>query len=170
MGCEFRIETSAVPELHTDELTARELALVNAYRKAREVAKSNPDALVIGADTLVCLETELFGKPSDTAEAVRMLERLQGRTHQVVTGVCLLRLGAHQRRSFAEVTSVTFRVLDQSAILDYLARIDPFDKAGAYAIQEAGHLIVERISGSYTNVVGFPVERLRDELACWNVL
>lgn len=167
LGCEFRVETASVPELHTEDLTARELALVNAYRKARVVAKSNPDSVVIGADTLVFLGTRLFGKPESRAEAVRMLEELQGVTHQVVTGVCLLHLRAHRQVSFAEITSVTFRALERAAIENYLGRINPLDKAGAYAIQEWGDLIVERIEGSYTNVVGFPMERIREELARW---
>ncbi len=167
MGCEFHVETASVPELHTEDLTARELALVNAYRKARVIAKSNPDYLVIGADTLVFLGSRLFGKPESRAEAIRMIGELQGVTHQVVTGVCLLHLRTHRQVSFAQTTSVTFRPLDRAAIEHYLGKIDPFDKAGAYAIQESGDLIVERIEGSYTNVVGFPMERIREVLARW---
>ena len=164
---EFLVQTSSVPELHTEDLTARELALVNAYRKARDIAKAYPDYLVIGADTLVYLGTRLFGKPADRAEAVRMLEELQGQTHQVVTGVCLLHLRVHRQVNFAETTSVTFKTLDGAGIEQYLQQINPLDKAGAYAIQESGEMIVERISGSYTNVVGFPMERIREELARW---
>ena len=168
LGCEFRVEAGSVPELHTEDLTARELALVNAYRKARVIAKSNPDSLVIGADTLVYLGTRLYGKPGSMAEAIRMLEELQGVTHQVVTGVCLLHLRTHRQVTFAEITSVTFKTLDRAGIEHYLQRINPLDKAGAYAIQESGELIVERIFGSYTNVVGFPMERIREELERWD--
>jgi septum formation protein len=96
-----------------------------------------------------------------------MLERLQGRTHQVVTGVCLLHLRTHRERVFAVSTSVQFHPLNARQIRDYLAQMNPLDKAGAYAIQERGEMIISKISGSFSNVVGLPVERLRAELAGW---
>ncbi len=167
MGVEFHTVPSAAAEIHLEELTAREVALVNAYRKAREVAKRHPDSLVLGADTLVYLDTRLFPKPANHEEAVSMLMHLQGRTHHVVTGLCLLHLRAHRQRVFAEVTAVTFHPLDEVRVREYLAQVNPLDKAGAYGIQEQGHLIVERISGSYSNVVGLPMERLRYELQHW---
>lgn len=168
MGLRFRVVPSDAPEMHHEQLTARELCLVNAYRKARVVAKKIPDALVLGADTLVCLGARLFGKPADLAEAEQMLEQLQGRTHLVVTGVCLIHLRRHQQRIFAEITDVTFRRLSAKQIRYYLKAINPVDKAGAYAIQEKGDLIVEKISGSYSNVIGLPVERLRSALSSWS--
>lgn len=164
---EFSVVPSETPEIHHEQLTAHEVSQINAYRKARAVAKRFPDALVLSADTLVYLETTLFGKPADLEEAYQMLERLQGRTHQVVTAICLLHLRNHRQRVFAEATSVTFRPLDAVAIRRYLTKVNPLDKAGAYAIQEEGDLLVEKISGSYTNVVGLPVERLREELRAW---
>ena len=157
IGVEFNIVTSDTPEIHDGELTAREIAQVNAYRKARNVAKKHPDALVLGADTLVYLETILMGKPGSLEHAYEMLEQLQGRTHEVVTAVCLLNLRNHRQRIFTEVTDVTFRPLDAVKIRRYLTKVNPLDKAGAYAIQEEGDLIVEKIAGSYTNVVGLPV-------------
>jgi len=167
IGIQFSVVTSDVPEIHDGELTAREIAQVNAYRKARTVAKKHPDALVLGADTLVYLETLLLGKPGSLEHAYQMLEQLQGRTHEVVTAVCLLNLRNHRQRIFTEVTNVTFRPLDAVSIRRYLAKVNPLDKAGAYAIQEEGDLIVEKIAGSYTNVVGLPVERLQTELQAW---
>jgi septum formation protein len=164
LGLEFQVISSSAPEAHYEQLTARELCQLNAYRKARAVAKRFPDALVLGADTLVCLGNRLFGKPSNRADAVRLLADLQGRTHQVVTGVCLIHGRAHRQRLFSEHTDVTFRALDAAAIDRYLKRVDPLDKAGAYAIQEHGELIVQEISGSFSNVVGLPVERLQAEL------
>jgi septum formation protein len=161
IGVEFNVVTSDTPEIHDGELTAREIAQVNAYRKARNVAKKHPDALVLGADTLVYLETILMGKPGSLEHAYQMLEQLQGRTHEVVTAVCLLNLRNHRQRIFTEVTNVTFRPLDAVKIRRYLTKVNPLDKAGAYAIQEEGDLIVEKIAGSYTNVVGLPVERLQ---------
>jgi septum formation protein len=167
LGLEFRVIPSDAAELHHDQLTAREVSQINAYRKARAVAKKFPDTLVLGADTLVHLDTRLFGKPATLVEAFEMLERLQGRTHRVTTAVCLLHLRGHREKIFAETTAVTFRPLDEAKIQLYLNKVNPLDKAGAYAIQEEGDLIVEKISGSYTNVVGLPVERLREELATW---
>lgn len=167
LGMEFRVITSDAPEVHHGELTAREIAQVNAYRKARAVAKKFPDALVLGADTLVYLETLLMGKPGSLEHAYEMLEKLQGRTHEVVTAVCLLNLRNHRQRIFTEVTNVTFRPLDSVKIRRYLTKVNPLDKAGAYAIQEEGDLIVEKIAGSYSNVVGLPVERLQAELRAW---
>ena len=167
LSFDFTVVPGDVPEIHHDQLTARELCQVNAYRKARATAKSFPDALVLAADTLVHLETALFGKPATLEEAYQMLERLQGCTHQVVTGVCLLHLRKHRQAVFAESTAVTFHPLDAVKIRRYLNQVNPLDKAGAYAIQEQGDLIVEKIVGSYTNVVGLPVERLTTELQAW---
>jgi septum formation protein len=168
IGIEFSVVTSDTSEIHDGELTAREIAQVNAYRKARNVAKKHPDSLVVGADTLVYLDTLLLGKPGSLEHAYEMLEQLQGRTHEVVTAVCLLNLRQHRQRIFVEVTNVTFRPLDAVKIRRYLTKVNPLDKAGAYAIQEEGDLIVEKIAGSYTNVVGLPVERLQSELQAWS--
>ena len=167
MGVDFRVVPSHTPELVHDQLTAREISQINAYRKARAVAKRFPDSLVLGADTLVSLETTILGKPGTLEDAYRMLEQLQGRTHEVVTAICLLHLRTHRQKVFAEHTTVTFRQLDAAKIQRYLTRVDPLDKAGAYAIQEEGEMIVEKLSGSYTNVVGLPVEKLREELRAW---
>jgi len=164
---EFKVVPGDVPEIHNEQLTAGELSQINAYRKARSVAKKFPDALVLGADTLVYLDTTLFGKPPTLAAAYQMLEKLQGRTHQVITGICLLQLRQHRQAVFAESTAVTFHPLDELKIRRYLSRVNPLDKAGAYAIQEEGDLIVEKIAGSYTNVVGLPMERLSAELGSW---
>src|SRR5579872_2494474 len=138
LGIEFKVVASDIPEIHHEQLTASEVAQINAYRKARSVAKKLPDSLVLGADTLVCLETRLFGKPASLEEAYQMLEQLQGRTHHVVTALCLLHLREHRQRISAESTSVRFRSLDAPVIRRYLNRVNPLDKAGAYAIQEEG--------------------------------
>lgn len=170
LGVEFAVITSAAEEAHQDDFTARELCLVNAYRKAHAVAKQHPQALVLGADTLVYLGTTLYGKPADLADAHRMLRELAGHTHQVVTAVCLLHLAKHRCRLFAETTNVTFKPLTDVQISTYLAAIQPLDKAGAYAIQDRGDDIVERINGSFSNVVGLPQERVKHELARWRRL
>lgn len=170
MGVAFETHPSDVTEIHHEQLTAREVSQINAYRKARAVAKKCPDALVLGADTLVHLGTQLFGKPASLEEAYEMLEQLQGRTHHVTTAICLLHLRERRQRVFAETTAVTFRPLDAVRIRRYLTKVNPLDKAGAYAIQEQGDVLVEKIEGSYSNVVGLPVERLSAELRDWRAV
>lgn len=167
LAVEIKVIPSDATEMTDEQLSPYELCQLNAHRKARAVAKQIPDALVLGADTLVFLDCKILGKPRDPAEARRMLAELQGRTHQVVTGVSLIHLRAHRERIFAASTDVTFHPLTAGQIRDYLRRINPLDKAGAYAIQEHGDLIVSEISGSYSNVVGLPLERLRVELDGW---
>ncbi len=167
IGLEFKIVPSDAPEIHHEQLTAREISKINAYRKARSVAKKYADCLVLGADTLVFVEADLFGKPASMDEAFTMLQKLAGRTHQVVTAICLLHLRERRQRVFSECTSGTFRPLDAIAIQRYLVQVNPLDKAGAYAIQEHGDLLVESVAGSYSNVVGLPVERLRQEFDSW---
>ena len=169
LGVEFSVIPSEAPEVHNEHLTATEISQLNAYRKARAVAKKFPDSLVLGADTLVYLDTVLFGKPANLEDAYRMLKQLQGDTHQVVTGVCLIHLRTHRQKIFAEATDVKFHPLNVAEIQEYIARINPLDKAGAYAIQEHGDSIVENISGSFSNVVGLPIERLKIELAAWDI-
>ncbi len=164
---EFKVVPADATEIFDEQLSPRELCQLNAHRKARAVAKKIPDALVLGADTLVFLDGEIMGKPRDVADARRMLMQLQGRTHQVVTGVNLIHLRGHRERIFAVNTDVTFRPLTTGQVGDYLSKINPLDKAGAYAIQEHGDLIVSEISGSYSNVVGLPVEQLTAELDAW---
>jgi len=169
-GLDFQVVPSDGAEIFDEQLSPWELCQLNAHRKARVIAKKHPDALVLGADTLVFLDNEIMGKPADLADAKRMLARLQGRTHQVVTGVSLIHLRAHRESTFAASTDVTFHPLTAGQIDHYLSRINPLDKAGAYAIQEHGDLIVSEISGSFSNVVGLPVERVEEELKSWSTL
>ena len=163
----FTVLPSDATEVAHEHLSPLEICQLNAHRKARVVAKKIPDALVLGADTLVFLDNEIFGKPSSLAEAERMLLRLQGRTHQVVTGVCLMHLRKHREIIFAVSTDVLFQPLNRAQVKNYLAKTNPLDKAGAYAIQERGELIIAEISGSFSNVVGLPIEKLRAVLADW---
>ena len=169
LDLDFQVVPSAAAEILDDQLSPWELCQLNAHRKARVIAKKRPDALVLGADTLVFLDGEIMGKPADAAEARRMLARLQDRTHQVVTGVSLIHLRAYRERTFAVSTDVTFRPLTAEQINDYLSKMNPLDKAGAYAIQEHGDTIVSEISGSFSNVVGLPVEKLAEEIQAWGL-
>jgi septum formation protein len=169
LGLAFTVVASDSDEVESEHLTARELALINAHRKARSVAKKHPDALVLGADTVVSLGGKLLGKPKNADEAKSMLASLQGQTHQVVTGVSLARLRDHRERLVSDLTDVRFRELTEAEIIRYLDQINPLDKAGAYAIQEHGELIVEEITGSFSNVMGLPMERLKAELREWEI-
>ena len=167
LDLKFQVLPGDATELSDDQLSPFEICQLNAHRKARAVARKFPDALVIGADTLVFLDRKILGKPATLAEAQTMLEQLQGRTHQVVTGVSLIHLRTHRESVFAVSTDVRFRSLTLEQIRHYLSQMNPLDKAGAYAIQERGELIVEEISGSFSNVVGLPLERLEAELKGW---
>ncbi len=169
LGVAFKIAPTGVREAEETHLSAGETARLNAYRKARAAAGEHPEALVLGVDTVVALDTALFGKPATLGEAERMLLTLQGKTHRVVTGVCLLQLRPRRQRLFAETTAVTFRPLTREQIRSYHARVNPLDKAGAYGIQEAGEMLAEAVRGSITNVIGLPLERVAAELAAFGV-
>jgi len=138
---------------------ARRMALL----KTLDVAVLYPDCAVLGADTIVVLPAEdgapaqVLGKPVDEADALRMLTLLSGRSHQVITGCCLALPGQEERICFAEITEVVMRANSREELCAYITTGEPADKAGAYAIQGLGAFLVERISGSYTNVVGLPV-------------
>ena len=136
--------------------------LENALLKAEAVARMNPQAVVIGADTVIRFGGETIGKPVDLEHAKRILAKLSGRTHDVATGVCVRCMEADFLVRFEDVTHVTFRALTPEAIDKYVRDVNVLDKAGAYAIQEHGEDIIDSISGSLTNVIGLPVERLNE--------
>ena len=138
-----------------------------ALQKAEEIAEeAGENVIVIGADTLVFLDGKPMGKPQDEKEAARMLSALQGRTHQVYTGVALIwsRGGEQRRRSFHECTDVTVYPMTQEEILAYIRAGEPMDKAGAYGIQGLFARHIPKIEGDYNNVVGLPVGRLYQEM------
>jgi septum formation protein len=159
-GVDFVPEAALAAEIHDPVLGMAGLVISNARTKALEVATRYPSAVVMGADTLVWLDGHALGKPSSPDDARRMLRALAGRVHEVVTGVHLVRLEPRQQVEFHEVTRVRFRALDDKMIEDYLSVVDVMDKAGAYALQERGEMIVEAVEGSRSNVVGLPVERV----------
>ncbi len=151
---EFRIVPSAFEE-RTEGLSARETALLFAEGKAREVSSRFPDSAVLGADTVVCLDGEILGKPKDRADAASMLGRLSGKVHSVFTGVCLIGKGLFLRD--AAETKVRFFELSPALIERYVRSGLCMDKAGAYGIQD-GYPLVKSYEGSYSNVVGLPTE------------
>lgn len=161
---DFTVEPSRAGELEPGSVPASALALENAGLKAFDVATRHPEALVIGADTLIELENRTIGKPENEHDAVRILLALAGKSHFVTTGVCLHCAAAALTVRFAVSTEVVFRPFDRATAAEYVRLVNTLDKAGAYAVQEHGEMIVERICGSYDNVVGLPTERLGEAL------
>ena len=152
----------SVDETVPEGLTPEEGAEYTAEQKTLPVALANPDAIVIGADTIVVQGDEVFGKPADEEDARRMLYRLSGKEHKVITGVCLT--AGDVRVKFHETSTVRFYKLDRDEINRYIKSGEPMDKAGAYGIQGKGALLVESIEGDFYNVVGLPIARLAREL------
>lgn len=166
-GLDLDYEVVVIPDIdesYPDNLEKRQVAQYIAKKKAcsyGEYLKDN--TLVITADTVVILDNKIFGKPANESCAKQMLRELSGRTHQVVTGVCLTT--ADKEHSFSVTSEVRFATLTESEIEYYVTRYKPMDKAGAYGIQEwIGFVAVEFISGSYYNVMGLPIQRLYREL------
>jgi septum formation protein len=158
-GFEVILRPSKVAELEGG-LSPRDLVMANAFLKANAIASQICGDLILAADTLVVLDGEILGKPRDLDDAARMLGRLAGRVHEVLTGVCLLRGGSKSRCQFVESTLVSFRPLDEAAIAAYLNEINPLDKAGGYAAQEDRGRLIDRIEGSMENVIGLPLTRV----------
>jgi septum formation protein len=168
-GFEFETVSPRVAEKFDLDLTLRELTMWNAIRKGIPVARSNPDKIVLAADTLIALEDEIIGKPVDLSEAAQTLRRLSGRTHQVCSAVFIHRFAAGQPAAFHEISRVRFCRLSKVQINRYLAKVHPLDKAGAYAAQGHGAEIIAAIEGSFSNVVGLPMEQTRRVLRQFGV-
>lgn len=162
-GFNFEIIVSDAEEISDKFMIPWDLTVQNAQIKASPIAQINQEKIVIGADTVVSLDNEIFGKPSDMEEAVKMLARLSGRTHIVTTGVCIIQ--KEKNETFYVNTEVTFKPLSGKEISQYVKVINPLDKAGAYAAQDHGELIIEKYSGSFTNVVGLPMSEVKEALA-----
>jgi septum formation protein len=159
-GYDFVVLPADVEEVAHAHLTPAEITLFNARAKALAIARQRRDAIVLGADTIVAFEGEIFGKPRDLDHALAMLRRLNGRIHEVWSGVWLVRGAPAYEVGFNEVTRVRFRRLDDAQIRAYLARIGPLDKAGAYAAQDDRGELIECVEGCFDNVVGLPMKAL----------
>ncbi|MBC6605917.1 septum formation protein Maf [Hymenobacter sp. BT188] len=166
LGLNYEIRLQEVDESYPPHLRRAEIAEYLAAHKAAAYAPDlAPHEVVLTADTIVCLEDDVLNKPADEAEAKHMLTRLQGRAHDVFTGVCLLS-GNGQRTVFSDQTRVHFRALSPAEIEFYVRNFSPLDKAGAYGAQDwVGMVGVTRLEGSYFNVMGLPVHRVWEELA-----
>lgn len=163
----FEVIPMDVEESYPPYLTGVEIPMYLAEKKADAYKNMlNDDVLVITADTIVFLDGKVLGKPVDKADAFKMLQRLSGKTHQVITGVCIST--NLRRRTFHTISEVKFARLNDAEIEYYLDHYAPYDKAGSYGVQEwIGFIAVEQINGSYFNVMGLPIQRLYNELKRW---
>lgn len=165
LGVDYEVRTlPGVDESYPDTLSGEDIPVYISREKAAAYLPSiAPDELIITADTIVWLDGRVLGKPADEADACRMLRELSGRTHQVITGVTLST--AAFQKSFAVTSEVEFAPLTEEEIMYYVDHYRPLDKAGAYGVQEwIGFIGVRRLSGSYFNVMGLPIQRLYQEL------
>ncbi len=159
---DFSVMPSSVDEVLPENIQTEFAPEYLAVKKAQEIARSHPEALVIGSDTGVFLDGVMLGKPQNPEDARAMLSSLSDKTHCVITGCALFYKG--KSFSFSEKTLVEFYELDNAQIAEYILGGSPFDKAGAYGIQDEGGLFVKEIHGDYNNVVGLPVGRLAREI------
>ncbi|MBT3209156.1 MAG: septum formation protein Maf [Bacteroidetes bacterium] len=164
LGFNFKIVNKAIEENYPSTLKNEDIALFLAELKAKNHETDlDGNYLLITADTIVCLENEIIGKPKDKTDAINILSKLSGKMHTVLTGVCIST--RNKRESFLAKTNVFFKDLSQSEISFYIEKYKPYDKAGAYGIQEwIGYIGIEKIEGSYFNVMGLPIQRLYEEL------
>ncbi len=165
MGVDFEVRLHDVDETFPEQLTNEEVAIYLCEKKASAFGSDElaPEEILITADTIVCLGNEILNKPADRQEAMEMLTKLSGRSHEVITGVCLKT--RQRQHAFHVTTKVYFKKLDQKQMTYYVDQYRPFDKAGSYGIQEwIGVVGIEKIEGSYFNVVGLPTARLYSEL------
>ncbi len=169
LGVSFSIVPSEVEEVRKPGEPPKEFALRIAREKALSVASRVGSGLVIGCDTIVVVDGEALGKPSDEAEARRMLGRLSGRAHRVISGVAVAEQPGGRMEDAIVSTKVWFKTLTAGEIEEYVATGEPMDKAGAYGIQELGMLLVSRIEGDHNNVVGLPVFTLAGMLEKFGV-
>lgn len=160
----FRIRIFPIDEEIYEGEDPRHYVLRMAASKAEATAEHEEGSLVIGADTIVVLDGEILGKPKDEEDAVRILEKIQGKKHLVLTGVSLNKRKNEEVVTFLEETQVDFAPMTREEILNYLSTGQPLDKAGAYGIQDMGALFVKGIRGCYYNVMGLPLRRIYEEL------
>ncbi|MDE6764155.1 MAG: Maf family protein [Oscillospiraceae bacterium] len=159
----FDVIPADVDETLPEGVSAEKCAEFLAVKKAEHISVTYPESVVIGSDTVVIVDGEILGKPADEADAYRMLKRLSGKIHTVVTGVCISQ--GKKKKSFSEATKVEFYPLSDEEIRCYIATGDPMDKAGAYGIQGEGCILIKGIEGDFFTVMGLPAARLKRELS-----
>lgn len=164
-GFQFGIVSPEIDERFGVDLTLHELTAFNALRKGMAIARKNQRQVVLAADTLVALDHEVIGKPVDLTDARNILHRLSGRRHEVCSAVFIVHNVVRKSTLFHEISRVRFRRLTGAGIDNYIAKVNPLDKAGAYSAQAFGAEIIQEIDGSFTNVVGLPMEKTIAALA-----
>lgn len=167
LGFTFEVITTDAEEEHRSDIPLTELCERNAQLKTEAVASQYPEAVVLGGDTLVYIDQEPLGKPKSEQEAVEMLKRLSGRTHQVCTGMCLIE--GSRVQLFHGVTQVVFKELNEEVIRSYMTKVNVMDKAGSYAGQEHGEMVIEKVVGDFSNVVGLPQALVLTQLASFGL-
>jgi len=170
LGLDFEVLAAEIDEVPLNGELPQEFVLRAAVEKASEVSRSLPDAWVLGADTIVVHEGEILGKPKDADAAQRILMRLSGQRHRVFTGFCLRREQDNISVSRVIDTEVCFSAFSEAMAAAYVATGEPLDKAGAYGIQGRGGVLVEKINGSYSNVVGLPLAETIEEMLRYKVI
>ena len=159
IGLNFKVHPSHVEEIYKNHQSPVEYAVENARKKGAQVAKKAPDSLIISADTIVVLKGHILEKPRNEDHARKILKRLSGNTHEVVTGFGFTHLNTGKSIFDHEITKVTFRNLTKSEICTYINTGEPFDKAGGYGAQGEGSLLIKRVDGCFFNVVGLPLAK-----------
>jgi len=170
LGLTFDVVVAQVTEHEDPDTDPKHMVTHNAALKADWVAARHPDAWVLGADTTVYIDNKAINKPADLAEARAMLKRLAGRTHVVFTGVAVRQVSRGVRIDEGVTSEVTFKAFDDAVIDAYFRVVNPLDKAGAYGIQEGRELIIEGWSGSFTNIMGLPMEATKQILSSCGLL
>jgi septum formation protein len=165
----FEVVISTAAENITSGADPADVAMGNAQKKALEVAARYPEAIVIGADTIIVLEGTVIGKPTDQKDAVRILEELSGKTHQVITGIAMVHGALGVKLRNFDFSDVTFRTLDKADIERYVTEKKPLDMAGGYGIQDVMDTFIDNLDGDFNNVVGLPLELTAEMLDAVNI-
>lgn len=162
INVKFDIVKSDIDEVILEDELPPQVVMRLAFEKSMDVAKSNQESLVIGADTIVVFNNKVLGKPKDKEDARNTIRLLSGNTHEVITGISLINLSANKKIIDYVVSKVKFKDLSEDDINDYINTGESLDKAGAYGIQGYGSLLIEEIQGDYFNIVGLPISKLSD--------
>ena len=164
IGLDFKIEKSNYKEDMSEKIPAPKLAQKLALGKAQDVAKKHKNAIIIGADSFVVFGKEFLGKPHTSQKAREMLKKISNKKHQLITGIAIIDTKKNKTFTDYEITKVWMKKLTDKEIENYVKTGEPLDKAGGYAIQKLGCILIEKINGGYTNVIGLPINKVHEHL------
>ncbi len=164
----FVVEVSSFEEIFDETKDPHELAKEMALGKASDVAEKHTDAIILAADTFIVLNNEYLGKPKDEEDNIKMLQKLSGKTHQIVTGFAIVDADTGKTITRSVESKVTLKPLAKEQIMHYVKEKKPYDKSGGYAIQEIGDTFVEKIDGDISNIIGLPIDAVKEELIKFN--